>query len=144
MVGIIHLQQTTQDIGLAEETLEALLGHPAGEEGARGSGEGSASALHRRDVAVAAKQPEGAHARGVDPKHRGLGAQQFERGLKACVVGVAIRGDDEAGGLAQFGVGRRGWRQGLITRRAPTRGLGVDDRPGTHDHSLPLFLVATV
>ena len=121
MVGIVHLQQATQDIGLAEDPLEALLGHPAGEEGARGGGEGSASALHRRDIAVVAEKPEGTHARGVDPKHRRLGAQQLERGLKFCVVGMAVGGDDEAGGLMQLVVGSEGWRAPAITHAARTR-----------------------
>ena len=83
MLGIIHLQQATDDIGLAEQPLQALLGHFAGEESARSGREGGAPALHRRDVAMAAEQPERAHARGVDPNHRRLGAQQLERGLKA-------------------------------------------------------------
>ncbi len=139
MVGIVHLQQATQDIGLAEDPLEAFLGHPAGEEGARGGGEGRASALHRRDIAVAAEQPERAHARGVDPKHRRLGAQQFERGLKSGVVGVAIGGDDEAGGLVDVGAGRCRWRQPNITRGPRTRALGVGDS-GMRDHSLSPFL----
>jgi hypothetical protein len=64
--------------------------------------------LYRRDIAVAAGESERADARGVDPKHRRTGAQQFERGLKSCVVGVAVAGNDEAGGFLQLGVGSRG------------------------------------
>ena len=72
---------------------------------------------------MAAEEPERAHARGVDPKHRGLGAQPFELGLKPCVIGVAIRGNDEAGGLAEMGTGGRGWRQQLSTRGMRIRQL---------------------
>ena len=98
MFGVVHLQQAAQHIGLAEHPLEALFGHLAGEKRARGSDERSAPALYRRDVAVTAEQPERAHAGGVDPEHRRLSAQQLERRLQACVVGVAVGGNDEAGG----------------------------------------------
>ena len=107
MLNIIQLQQPADDIGLAEHPLQPLFGLFAGEEGARRGDEGSAPALHRRDVIVTAEQPERAHAGGVDPKHRRLGAQQFERGLKSCIVGVAIGGNDEAGGFVDLGVVRR-------------------------------------
>src|SRR6187402_1982432 len=98
------LLPATDDVRFAEHPLEAILGHLAGEESTRRGGEGSASALHRRDITVAAQQPERPHAGGVDPKHGRLGAQQLERVLKSCVVGVAVGGDDEAGGFAEAGV----------------------------------------
>jgi hypothetical protein len=45
--------------------------------------------------------------------------------------------------LRKLGVGSRDWRQSLITRGVRTRGLGVGDRRGTHDHLLPPCLAAT-
>ncbi len=139
MLGVVHLQQAAQHIGLAEHPLEALLGHLAGEEGARRGDEGSAPALHRRDIAVAAEQPERTHARGVDPKHRRLGAQQLERGLKPCVVGVAVGGNDEAGGLVQCG--SRSPPMAATARQCAGRELALEvrDRRGTRHHSLPPF-----
>ena len=48
MLGLIHLQQAPDDVGLAEHPLETLLGLFAGEESARRGDKGSAPALHRR------------------------------------------------------------------------------------------------
>jgi hypothetical protein len=139
MLRLVHLQQAADDIRLAEHPLQALLGHSAGEKGARSRREGGASALYLRDITVAAEQPERAHARGVDPKHRGLGAQQFERGLKSCIIGVAVGRDDEAGGLVNLVAGSGGWRRPSVTHAKRGCGSGVRDRRGTRNHSLPPF-----